>query len=554
MGVASFVASIILVPLINKISSYFTKDRKGILTSDNKNRFRNNYARSGLTLGAGIGAVLGLLIGNWCFGLIMAATIFSALGAVIGAVALSVYGYRIHRKLHGPLAGCDLSLRSATPSEKTLEGARVKNRPILIHEEGQYSIYGCLEGRWERRQFVLSVAERSELNAFFQNKIKNRKVSNLDPLLTTSLRDILKRGHTALTPGKTDNDEDIENSWDYVTRCTASVFGFIGAAVVCAINPALALLLVPIGTAIASALGWVLGLLIMKRARSLPGNKNEKPASTLPWTQRITTGANLGSIIGGCIGLAVGFSGFILGGPAGVIFAVSLFGAIGAVVGGICGALYDEEARCLIWQALNPWSGSSKLPHQPSRKDLSLSPSLGVTAKVLQRIEVKLEDAPLNRSPERLQPSSHSTSPSSQSRIESSRLSVGSNGLVLFSSGVGQPREPIEHDLLPSSPRIAVGASAASSPSLGVTAKVLQRIEVKLEDAPLNRSPERLQPSSHSTSPSSQSRIESSRSSVGSNGLVLFSSGVGQPRGPIEHDLLPSSPRIAVGASAASNG
>lgn len=307
VGVGSFVASIILVPLINWISSKFTRDGKGILTSENKNRFRNNYTRSGLTLGAGIGAALGLLIGNWCFGIIMTATVCSAIGAVIGAVALTVYGYKIHRKLHGPL-------------------------PV----------------------------------------------------------------------GKTDNDEDLENSWDYATRCTASVFGFIGAAVVCAINPAMALLLVPIGSAIASALGWGLGLLIMKRARSLPGNQEEKKSLTMPWTQRITTGANIGSIIGGCIGLAVGFAGFVLAGPAGVIFAVSLFGAIGAVVGGICGALYDKDARKLIWQAINPWSrppvDPPALPRQPSRRNLTTSPALGSTAKVLlERTAVALDETPLGR-------------------------------------------------------------------------------------------------------------------------------------------------------------
>ncbi|HSW71561.1 MAG TPA: hypothetical protein VLH77_06230, partial [Gammaproteobacteria bacterium] len=252
VGVASFVASLIFVPLINWISSKYTKDGKGILTSENKNKYRNNYTRSGLTLGAGFGALFGLIIGNWCFGLIMAATIFSALGALIGAIVLSAYGYRIHRKLHGPLP-----------------------------------------------------------------------------------------------PGKTDNDEDNDNSFDYVTRCTASVFGFIGAAVVCAINPAMALLLVPIGSAIASTLGWGIGILIMKRARSLPGNEIEKKATTMPWTQRLNTGSNIGSVIGGCIGLAFGFAGFILAGPASLIFSVSLFGAIGAVVGGLMAVLYDKHSRQL---------------------------------------------------------------------------------------------------------------------------------------------------------------------------------------------------------------
>lgn len=291
VGVISFVLSIIAVPLINWISSKFTRDGKGILVSNHKNKFRNNYTRSGITLGSGLGAILGLMLGHWFFGVIMAATVFSALGAVIGGIAISVYGNQIHRKLH------------------------------------------------------------------------------------------------PLPPGKTEKDEDIENSWDYVSRSTASVFGYIGAAVVCAINPAAALLLIPIGTGIASAIGWGVGILIMRKARRLPGNEEEKKSTTLPWTQRITTGANVGSIIGSCVGLGFGFAGLFLAGPAGVIFAVSLFGAIGAIVGGTVGALYDKEARKLVWQAINPFKSDPVV----QTRDLSSS------AKVLMQEPIKNVDLQENK-------------------------------------------------------------------------------------------------------------------------------------------------------------
>ncbi len=293
VGVGSFVLSIIAVPLINWISSKFTRDGKGILTSNNKNKYRNNYTRLGITFGAALGVLLGFVIGNWCFGLIMAATIFSGLGAVVGGVLFSIYGHKLHKMMH------------------------------------------------------------------------------------------------PLPPGKTEKDEDIENSWDYVSRCTASVFGYVGAAVVCAINPAAALLLVPIGTAVASAIGCIVGILIMKAARRMPGNAEEKKAATLPWTQRITTGANVGSIIGSCIGVGLGFAGLFLAGPAGVIFAVSLCGAIGAVVGGCVGALYDKQARTLIWQAINPFASPGPAFVSPPRER-------STAAKV---ISLEWDSDPLDKTP-----------------------------------------------------------------------------------------------------------------------------------------------------------
>ncbi|HSW71459.1 MAG TPA: hypothetical protein VLH77_05720, partial [Gammaproteobacteria bacterium] len=268
VGVGSFIIAIVAIPLVNWLSA--KRGGKGILTSENKNVYRNNYTRSGFTLGAGLGACLGLLTGHYLFGMIVAANIFSALGAVIGGVLLSVYGHKIHRYMH------------------------------------------------------------------------------------------------TLPEGKTDNDEDLENSWDYASRSMASVFGYIGAAIACAINPAAALLLAPIGAMIASALGWCLGILVVRVARRLPGNTEERRSTTLPWTQRITMGANIGSTIGSCLGFVIGLTGTVLAGPAAIIFAVSLFGAIGALIGGVVGALYDKRARGLIWQAINPWSQPSEDDSQSS--------------------------------------------------------------------------------------------------------------------------------------------------------------------------------------------
>lgn len=344
VGLGSFVIGVVAVPVINWVSSKFTRDGKGILTSDSKNIYRNNYTRSGIILGSAVGACLGLFIGNWSFGLVMAATIFSALGSVVGGIALSIYGHKIHKKLH------------------------------------------------------------------------------------------------PLPAGKTEADEDIENSWDYVSRSSASVFGFIGAAVVCAINPAAALMLAPIGAAIASGIGWVLGLLVMRKARQLPGNEAEKKADTLPWTQRITMGANIGSIIGSAIGVAVGFAGFVLAGPAGVILAVSLFGAIGALVGGICGALYDKQARSLIYQGIKSIIGKGPSHDlKPAGNTLAPSPSpnngqsLSSSARALVRLPVNLKDAPL-------QPSTSSLN-SSLSRKRSESSVLNGQGLFAYANNDAQHRD-----------------------------------------------------------------------------------------------------------------
>ncbi len=260
VAIISFIASLIFIPLINWVTSKFTRNHKGIFFSDNKNKFRNNYPRTGLYLGSGIGAIIGLIVSNYWLG-ILAAPILTALGGVIGGVILTVFGYRIHRYIHGPLP-----------------------------------------------------------------------------------------------KGVTDKTEDVDNSWDYSTRCTASIFSYIGAAVACAINPALALLISPIGSAIGGAVGWGLGILIIKIARRLPGNKVEGKAKTLPWTQRFQLGANIGSAAFSLlVGWPIGAAGFILPGPASVVLAISVFSIIGALTGGFIACLADKTSRGLIWQAINPW-------------------------------------------------------------------------------------------------------------------------------------------------------------------------------------------------------
>lgn len=361
VGVGSFVLAIMAVPLINWISSKFTRDGKGILTSNSKNAYRNNYTRSGLIIGAAIGVCLGLLIGNWYFDPIMVATICSAIGSAVGGIGLSIYGRKIHRQFH------------------------------------------------------------------------------------------------PLQPGQTEDDEDSDNSWDYASRSGASFLWYLGAAIACMINPAAALLVAPLGGAIASGIGWVLGLWVMRKARQLPGNEMEKKAETLPWSQRITTGANIGSIIGSALGLVIGMTGFVLAGPAGIIVAISFFGAIGAIGGGIGGVLYDKPARSLVYQGIKSFFSSSTskpgedlpskgpslsivLDNSRSASPLSLlnssspssSPStaLQTTAKVMQRahplLRIKIEDGPLHRVLD-LPQSTEEKTPESMASNSSSHLFAASN-------------------------------------------------------------------------------------------------------------------------------
>lgn len=101
-GVVSFAACVVLIPTIN----YFTRDEskkgpQGILVTDN-HKWRNNYARTGMNAGMCLGTALGGLLAPTLFvGLSATAgmAIGAAIFAVIGGVALSVYGHKITRAL-----------------------------------------------------------------------------------------------------------------------------------------------------------------------------------------------------------------------------------------------------------------------------------------------------------------------------------------------------------------------------------------------------------------------------------------------------------------------
>lgn len=98
-GVAAFAAALILVPLVNKLCNGLL-----ITNDENKDKFRNNYIRTGMTLFAGLGAILGFVLANTLIpGLapLTAMALFGALSSVFGGIALGVVGEKISIGIHG---------------------------------------------------------------------------------------------------------------------------------------------------------------------------------------------------------------------------------------------------------------------------------------------------------------------------------------------------------------------------------------------------------------------------------------------------------------------
>lgn len=352
----------------------------GILASDDKNYIRNNYTRAGMTLGAGIGACFGLLIGIWFLGPILGGIIFSALGTVISGIVFSAISHKLHRTMHPIDPGYCLYL-AREGEEIDLNNIPTKGKKtIIVQKKGQQFVASMTIRTVEdsqKRKLTRPIALHLTIKelAFLEGKI----TSNTAPCIINQdenkelLNEIYKQA------------EDSPNSWDYVSRCTASVFGFIGAAIVCLINPAAALLLVPIGTAIAGAIGWGVGILILRWAQKI-NDFEERDVNTLSWTQRVITGANIGSILGCLLGIVIGWVGFVFTGPASMILAISFFGAVGAILGSIVSALWDKTGRSMILEGIKRFFGIAP----PPTEDPSES-TLQSTAQVLSDVNKKEE-------------------------------------------------------------------------------------------------------------------------------------------------------------------
>ncbi|MHB1946850.1 MAG: hypothetical protein ACYCQI_01900 [Gammaproteobacteria bacterium] len=131
--------------------------------------------------------------------------------------------------------------------------------------------------------------------------------------------------------------EDTDNSWDYATRSMYYTGAFLGAAIGFFVPvPGGALVGAAIGGAMGGLAGWVGGLGVVRAARR--NNNPELPAKTLPWSQRMGTGGNVGSLVCSGIGFLLGLAG----GPMGAIIGATLGYSFGGFIGSLLGVAYEK--------------------------------------------------------------------------------------------------------------------------------------------------------------------------------------------------------------------
>ncbi len=242
-SVVSFFVVVFAVPLINHLTrNKNEKTSRGILVTEDRDAFNNNYVRTGITLGMAIGTILGAFLGS-----VIIPGLNTEVAIAIGASAFSIFA--------GISLGC----------------------------YGQ-SMTSYFESFW----------------------------------------------------GVSRNTQ---NSWSYATRSTSYYFSYIGIAVAYALCPGAALMhSAVIGSAVSSLIGWFAGLFIIWLARQIEPEETRFNATTLPWTQRISSGATKGAILGALCGLAISF---LVGGPLGLAGWCVLIGALGGIIGGIKNTISD---------------------------------------------------------------------------------------------------------------------------------------------------------------------------------------------------------------------
>jgi MFS family permease len=165
--------------------------------------------------------------------------------------------------------------------------------------------------------------------------------------------------------------EDTDNSWDYATRNSSYLFGFAGAVIGFFVPvPGGALVGAAIGNAIASVVGWGLGLYVIRQARLT--SREEQKALTLPWTQRIANGTMIGSMVGASLGFCLG----LIGGAGGAVMGATLGFSAGAIAGGFAYGLWDKKARQLIYHFFR---GESYVALVEEEKTKLLSPTHAIS-------------------------------------------------------------------------------------------------------------------------------------------------------------------------------
>jgi|GEM_PF-3695372 len=97
-SVVSFFSVLIFVPLINYLTRNKNNKMRGILVTDDRDIFNNNYVRSGLTIGVAIGTILGGFLGPAIIsGLSIEAAIAigASLFSIICGIGLGFYGQKL---------------------------------------------------------------------------------------------------------------------------------------------------------------------------------------------------------------------------------------------------------------------------------------------------------------------------------------------------------------------------------------------------------------------------------------------------------------------------
>lgn len=149
--------------------------------------------------------------------------------------------------------------------------------------------------------------------------------------------------HNLGIPIKTDNN------WSYASRNTSYVFSFLGTAIACVLCPGAALLQsAAIASAISGLVGWFVGIGVLWQARQIDAHEKK---SSLPWTQRISSGATRGSIIGAFFGLVLALT-LCSGGALGLIGWITLASALGGIGGSLYEGFDDAVAKDLLGKML----------------------------------------------------------------------------------------------------------------------------------------------------------------------------------------------------------
>lgn len=201
-----------------------------------------------------------------------------------------------------------------------------------------------------------------------------------------------------------------DNNWSYASRNTSYVFSFLGTALACVFCPGAALLQsAAIGSAISGLVGWFVGIGVLWKARQIEVNEKK---STLPWTQRISSGATRGSIIGAFCGLLLALT-LCSGGALGLTGWITLSSALGGILGSLKAGLDEAVAKELLGKMVFGDKSAPPITTIAMRN----KPSPGLNHPKTCATNVPMGDIEPGKKPERSAPAPHYTPYSAQGNL-----------------------------------------------------------------------------------------------------------------------------------------